>query len=226
MLYTLHILALKPNQTRLLSIREKRNCFYRRFGLSSALAFEPVIPVSVCTIEEDADTTAPRGTPFKKKLFTGFSRSGKGADGPPVLNFSSLQRHKSAYFYPLSPTRIWETFNSVLEEEHRAGELSVSSVSSVSPVSPASSFQPIPPFPGIFVAAAEEETAAGQEPTVAEASLNSVGPEFDKAAGAPEPWRNYKLALFELQGQLGNDGKWWDGCSWCEVWELTLGDFS
>lgn len=214
MLYTLHILALKPNQTRLLSLMERRNYFYHSFGLSSALAFEPVIPISVCAIQAERASAAPGETPFEKELFIDFSRSREGADAPPVLTFSPLERFWNTYYYPLTTSRVWETFTSMLEKEQKTGEPSISPVSSV---------QPIPPFPGIFVAA-EEGAADGHGAAIVEGGLESSAPEFNETA--PEPWRNYKLALFELQVQLDNNGKWWDSCSWYKVWELTLGGFS
>lgn len=239
----MHILAVKPNQTHLLSLREKRNSFYRSSGLSSALAFEPVIPVSVSTIEADRAYTASEDTPYRKELFIGFSRGGKGdsgrkkrrgeiTDAPPVLSFASLERYRDTYYYPLTSSRIWEIFNDVLEEEHGAVDPSAPSALPVPP------FPFIPPFPGIFVAAAEEGAEDGDRGEIEEAGPERTGPAFDKGpesdknpafdktASSPEPWRNYKLALFELQGQIGNNGKWWDGCSWREVWELTLGGFS
>lgn len=189
------LIALVPNQHIRLKLQQLRRDLFRDSGFASALAFEPIIPL----------TSVPR-IPEKNKVIQLLTPPPAETVRVPPISVTGIAQASNHFFLRIDRPELIEELReklSVLSLLSVPGELSEAEAC------------PLPLYPGVFIAQRNIVSETAGEPG---ATGKSSKPELPEAGLT---WNSNRIGLYELSFDE-EEGAWWDGLEWSMVWQFPF----
>lgn len=189
----MYLLSIIPNQQTRLLLQDLRHSLYRACGIASALALDPIIPVTILNHKAKKDKVMQLLTPADSERIS-----------TPVFNLASAAVKEGHIFIDILEA------GTVRQIRERTSPLHADE---------AEPSGPFPLYPGLFTASTEGRNEKEiLDHLLAELSRRSS---MNRDRGVGIQWKSSRIGLYSLSFR-SDSGKWWDGVQWALEWQFPF----
>ena len=189
----MYLLSIIPNQQTRLMLQDLRHSLYRVCGIASALALEPVIPVTILNHKPEKDKVMRLLTPSDSETIA-----------PPVFTLTSAAVYEGHIFIEIIEDGTVRQIRERIAPLH-ADETEASG--------------PFPLYPGLFTACIEGMDEEEPLNFVQTELTRRSSMDRDRETGLQ--WKSSRIGLYSLSFRTDNE-QWWDGVQWGLEWQFPF----
>ncbi len=189
----MYLLSIIPNQQIRLLLQDLRHSLYRECGIASALALEPIIPVTILNHKPEKDKVMRLLTPADSERIA-----------PPVFTLASAAVCEGHIFIDILEA------GTVRQIRERIAPLHADESEPIGP---------FPLYPGLFTACIEGRNKEEVLDFLRTELSRRSSVDGDRGTGIQ--WKSSRIGLYSLSFRTETE-QWWDGAQWGLEWQFPF----